>query len=543
MAKQLTAQKYIFKISTGRLKKAKWDLTLQISDARKNDEIISLNDSQVLRWLDELNGITDTEERVRSIKMQIRRIRRLDNSAQNRQQIRKLYEELDSYQFKPDYMHLVIDKPSDLRRACRGFKINGITYRRLLGTNGGVKESTIVFVNEKYVSELRRRIDNGRDTSKKQVPAKLEAYRALACSGSIPVSMPRGILVVPDCITHFQEDIIMLNDDGCDEPRMERIDGYDIELNESDGYGLMLPSLAQRWSDEMNLGYMASAMNTRFSWEKGVVFCFDFIDFADKIAGGKYIVKDAWGDDVDIRNVELILTTSMLKLWNCYESMAHYLKCCAENHYTFGIPKTSPRELEHIRSTNYQFLQSYILSDAQIDELIQPTISEIHDILSGDWRKSILFLRGAYLNDDNVESSVDYVPMAIMANPKMLDDPHVKRRIFHMIERRIRDAKIGVIDVHGNYSIMCGDPYALCQHVFGLEVTGLLRAGQIYNQYWVDCGAEYVACFRAPMTCHNNIKKMRVANTSEMAYWYQYITTCTLMNAWDTTTQALNGAD
>lgn len=49
---------------------------------------------------------------------------------------------------------------------------------------------------------------------------------------------------------------------------------------------------------------------------------------------------------------------------------------------------------------------------------------------------------------------------------------------------------------------------------------------------------------RQPNTkCHNNIKKMQVANTSEMAYWYQYITTCTLMNAWDTTTQALNGAD
>ncbi len=39
---------------------------------------------------------------------------------------------------------------------------------------------------------------------------------------------------------------------------------------------------------------------------KGMVFTFDFLDFAEKVAGS-YMVKDAWGNDVDIRNVELIL--------------------------------------------------------------------------------------------------------------------------------------------------------------------------------------------------------------------------------------------
>ena len=110
-------------------------------------------------------------------------------------------------------------------------------------------------------------------------------------------------------------------------------------------------------------------------------------------------------------------------------------------------------------------------------------------------------------------------------------------------EHFVVEGKIGVLSVHGNYSILCGDPYALCQSVFGLPVTGLLKAGQLYNKYWIDEGAEYVACFRAPMSCHNNIRRMQVANSEEMAYWYRYMTACTMMNAWDTTTQALNGAD
>lgn len=60
MSKQLVSHKYIFKINSSRLRNAKWNLTLSISDARRNEELIELNDSLMLRWIDELNGVTDT---------------------------------------------------------------------------------------------------------------------------------------------------------------------------------------------------------------------------------------------------------------------------------------------------------------------------------------------------------------------------------------------------------------------------------------------------------------------------------------------------
>lgn len=125
-------------------------MTLPISEARKNDEVISLADSQVLRWIDELNGITDAEQKARDINAEIRRLRNEPNNVQNRKAVRQLYAQLDAVQFKPDYMCLIIDKEKDYYRACRGFSINGISYKRLLGTNGGIKNSTIVFVSERY---------------------------------------------------------------------------------------------------------------------------------------------------------------------------------------------------------------------------------------------------------------------------------------------------------------------------------------------------------------------------------------------------------
>jgi plasmid stabilization system protein ParE len=70
-------------------------LTLPLEEARRNDEIISIADSQMLRWIDELNGVTDADERAKEVRTRIRNLRRQPNSAQNKRELRKLYAELD----------------------------------------------------------------------------------------------------------------------------------------------------------------------------------------------------------------------------------------------------------------------------------------------------------------------------------------------------------------------------------------------------------------------------------------------------------------
>lgn len=524
------------------MRKERWKLTLPLEEARRNDEVISLADSQMLRWIDEINGITDADEKAREIKLEIKRLRKQPNNRQNNRDIRELYNKLDKLQFKPDYMCLIIDKEKDYYRACKGFSINGIKYTRLLGTNGGIKNSTIVFVSERLAPELRRRVENGRDPNKELVTAKLEAYKALTCSASNPVSLPNGILVVDDAETQFLSDIVYLTDEDTYEPVMTERTDQTITLDASDGFGLMLPSLAERWSNELNLDYTVSGVNTRFSFEKGMLFTFDFVDFAEKVAN-KYIVTDAWGDEVDIRNVEAVFTTSMIKLWDSYESCADYVTTSVSNGYTFGVAKTCPKELENERNLNYQFIQSYDLDDDDIDELIAPTMDEIRDVLNGDWRKSILYLKGSGLSGENIERLDDDFVKAVMVDKRMLDDPYIQSNIYQLIRNRINEAKVGVLKVHGNFSIVSGDPYLLCQSIFGLEKTGLLKAGEIYNEYWADSGADKLACFRAPMTCHNNIRLVSTTDNELVRYWYKYMNTCTILNGWDTMCAALNGCD
>lgn len=542
ISKQFECQRFVFKIHSTRLRRAKWNLTLGISDARKNDELISLASSQVLRWIDELNGVEGADERARLIKQEIKRIRSEAHSNANAKAIRRLYSELDSLQFKPDYMCLIVDKNSDYIRACKGFSINGVRYTRLLGTPGGIKMSTIIFVSERVAPEIRRRIDNDRNMEKAFIPAKLEAYRALTCSASTPLSSPSGVLVVNDVESTFDDVVINLSNSGGGEPTVSEPHTEQISIVASDGCGMMLPRLAERWSADLNLSYTMSGCCIRMAWTKGMVYAFPFDEFAEEVAG-RYIVKDVWGDDVDIRGVELILPISMVKLWDSYGSCAEWLGAATRNGYTFAATKVCIEKLESERTCNYQFLQCIDMDDDDIAELVEPTVTEIKDVLGGDWAKTVLYLKGINLTANNVTRIEDDWQKALMIEPSLINDPFIKSSIFNLIKCRINDAKVGVIKVHGNYSTACGDLYALCQSMFGLPVTGLLKAGEIYNHYWANSDATELLAFRAPMSCAENIKRVTVARGEDVLKWYRYMLSCTVINAHDSMMCALNGMD
>lgn len=72
MSKHLTSQRYVYKIHSARLRRKKWKLQLPINVARENQELIALSESQIMRWIDELNRIEDSELHISHIKSQIK---------------------------------------------------------------------------------------------------------------------------------------------------------------------------------------------------------------------------------------------------------------------------------------------------------------------------------------------------------------------------------------------------------------------------------------------------------------------------------------
>ena len=245
---KLNEQRKIFKIHSTFLKENKWNLDIPPENARIEypDMIVALGESQLLRWLDELTGKTDVNWKIAALKNNIKVEKKKNITSKTKYRIRDMYRDMFALQFQPNYIEVVMDKVSHYDLANQGFTVNGIRFKRLLGTNGGIKQSTIVYVNEELYPELKKRIDNGRNINKELVPAKLEAYQALTASGSTPIPMPNGIIVVNDCITHFKENVICISDVDGGEPKLEYVNDYEIEHNNSDGYGLMLPSYSRK---------------------------------------------------------------------------------------------------------------------------------------------------------------------------------------------------------------------------------------------------------------------------------------------------------
>lgn len=570
MAKQQKTQQYIYKINSSLLKQNNWELELPLSDARKiPGVVVSLADSQILTWINELNGTEDYDSRAKQIKKDIKEIKKQPNSDDNKKKVSEKYTELYDLQFKKDYLCVVFDKKSDYDRANKGFKVNGIAYKRLICTTNGVKTSSVVYAADRFVEhngqsvnihdELKRRISNGRNIDVKLSPAKYGAYESLAASASIPVSWPRsgdnnipgGIIVVKDCIVHFKTNFIEIDDsDPTVEPKVTEKHNADFENNMSDGCSMMLPHLSKRWNGELNGNseHTMSGCNMRCAFTKGMALTFDFIRFAEEIIGAsaehpeKYLIKDYWGKERDIRDADLILTESQLKLCGSYSSWEDYYEKCIANHYTVRVTKTSEEENDDIRQLNYQFIQSLDLTDDDIDELIAPTVNEIKDIMELDPRKSVAYLCGKGLNEKNVIFA-ENIAKALMIDKIAINDPYIRSKIKKMINRRIKDAKIGVLDLHGNFQILSGDLYALCESMFGLKPQGILNAGEIYSKYWYDEGVDRVLCFRAPMSNAHSIVAQNICKDKKALDWFQYIDTCIVVNGWDTMPAALNGFD
>lgn len=497
----------VFKLNSNKLKTADWDITISKAEAYMYQEIVSLFEGQQFRLI--ANKI--------------------------------IKQPIDTIDFSQVFLQVVVDRKTDFARITskKGIKVNGETFRRFVGTTGGLKNNILTFCNIKYLDELNRLCECGRDLDLPLVPAKYEAYKALTCSASQPICNPKRILVVSDVFCKHIADVVYLDnsDDTLDEPVMKILKDRELENNATDGFNLCTINYMQRVGESLGLDYTPRGVCLRNAWLKGMMYPFPILEFVEKYGGGNYIVKDIWGNDQDLRECEMILTESSLKLWKAYKSIDDYMQAYEENGYQFSITKISSHELDQQRLLNYQYLQSYELTDEDIAELCDPTIEFLQKSMGADYESALNFL--GLINDPETISW----QKALFTSEYMLGDPYVIDNIHRYIKKKVDEAKIGKLFVDGNYEVASGDPFILMQHICGLETTGLLKANECYSKFWIDKNVDELVIMRSPMTSHENIRKCRVNNSDECQYWYQYMDTVMIINSWDCFCMAENGCD
>lgn len=498
----------VFKIGTDILEMSNWDLTISKDKAMSLNMLVSLFDSQMFDL------------------------------------IRQILIERGIKPPKRDYTRYVMSvvndgkkrKTKDFKRALKGFKVNGVTFKRFVGTTGGLKNNSVIFVNATIIDELNRRCECGRDKDIKVIPAKYEAYKSLTCSASQKICEPNGILVVSDCLTKFNTEVINIDEGENGEP-IVAYKKIDVENNASDGYNLCTIDYMKRVSESLGLDYVTSGVCLRNAYCKGMLYPFPIVEFCEKYLGS-YMVEDIWGNLVDIRTVDMILTESSLKFWNSYKSSEDYIEQYRSHGYGFRVTKIIGEHIEDTRELNYQYLQSYDFTDEDIAELCKPTLDYLKGSLCGDYKQTLEFLG---IHKDKIPRET--WQKALLCDEEMINDSYIIYNVNKLIRKKIDNAKIGKLICNGNYQQLSGDPFLLMQHICKLKETGLLKENECYSSYWRNKNIDDLVVFRSPMICHNNIRKMKCVNNTEADYWYQYMKNVLILNGFDSACMALSGCD
>jgi hypothetical protein len=516
-------QFFILKFQSDRLKKSNFNINITLDNAKINSEVITINNSELLRALFRYKHIKYDQNALENLLILQKRLRKAENTEKNRikliettENIEKLLfvEDLISIQFKHKSHYLNI-----LKR--KGFYVNGIKFVPFMASSGMIRRNTALFINNNIKHELMDILENDRDENVPMVNAKFGAYFSLYSSSTLPVSFPKFAVVADKHIETIRK-VDFVTYKGIDEDDEVVEKEYTIKANAWDGQGLMTPRLALRWSDELELDYTFSCCIIRAPFTKGLVTVFDLDAFANKIAGKRTFI-DIYGDEINIGDVDLIISESMFKLSNAYKNTQDFIDKCNKNQLGFSIAKVNQKKEKSHSRTSYQFLQVLNLNDWDIANLCEPTINWFRDISGNSPENMLLYATGEHEFDLKEFKKLDIAVKAILLNPTLSRDKYIQNRFIKTISKKKKESYMGSILINANYQFMIADPFYQACHIFNVEHEPLLKDGEHYSEYWLDKGITKIGAIRSPIVHHSEFNILDLQERQDTRKWFQHI--------------------
>lgn len=522
----------IYSLNFTRLKNNHYNIDLSYEQAKINEEIIQVADSEVLRAIRRVTKHPYDKEKLDEFLLEKKRLIRKTHSIETKERLKYLNKEIGVQLFIPEYVSVTTEKKVNYKTIGKnGFFINNVKYKRLLCSASHARTNRTIFVKEEIHKEINNILKNG-ISKVKLVAAKYNAYFSLTSSATYIVSQPRV------CVVADKEITMLKNVDYVTEDSYQDIvtkTDKEITFNLFDGMGIISPSFAEIWAKELGLDYLPSGFCIRCAYIKGMLCVFDFHQFSKEIAN-KDKVKDIYGVEYNINDIDVFLTESQFKLYNAYTSFQHYEHCLKKSQINWGVSKVTPKEDKNYIRTNYQFLQVLNLDNADIKELCNPTIEWLKGVSGEDIDKCKMYLLGKLAKEKNTKKLWDSIQedylKAIILDPKLAEDTYIKNRIINSLNKKIKESYIGKLIIGGNFQTMFNDPYAFCEYVFDMPIKGLLREHEHYSYYWNCKGDKKVAALRSPLTWRSEVNELNLQNNPLLNKWFKYITSGIIYNVW-----------
>jgi hypothetical protein len=379
-----------------------------------------------------------------------------------------------------------------------------IHYKMLYRSPGKAKKGTCMFIRDKLYNKAIKYLRMGIKLQKYNADiVGISAYSSLVCSGIVgKVKInPKNILVLKDVDRYFNTNIISVETDENKHCIAKLVENYRLKNTLFDGQALIDSSIFPDWGN----GYIL----LRHHFCKMAAFCSNIQLFFRDYFGDNYYsatVKDMWGNEHYVKDIELITTDNAMK-WVKYDvSYDYWCNKVYENGCMFGIVKTAhPSKLGNVQRMSYQMVNS--LNTDIMDDVCKESVEYINKLKNND----DFFLE--YLKR-NINFSNDYEALIALCNQnrEFIRSSYFRERKKSIIMTYVLNFKSGKIIQNADNLVIVGSPYAMLLYgatgnsdIVDKDNTFCIEnlATQCYTTRFVD--NEYLAEFRSPFNGKYNL--------------------------------------
>lgn len=393
-----------------------------------------------------------------------------------------------------------------------GYTYNGEKYKCLTASAGQIRTKKAVFIKESVWNKHEKTLMCGLTIKKINSLGginvnKFLAYLALCNSATdewTNFNIDRSI-VVDDMEVIVSGLVDYIDDVNYSITRKQ----MDMELNQTDGCGMMLPSVSKR-------NFMV-----RLPWIKGLLGTFDFVRFIKQQRrltqnNNIGVIKDIYGTEHDViaENINIIFTKSQFKLWKYYKDWNEYKAYFKQYDCSANTCNEEEGEFNFAR-LNYQMLQTLTdITDDELKKISERTRSKIKNIASS--RETMLKAFGVTKFNKNK----NYFQKCLEIYPELLQDDYTKNTLRDIKKSYEKEAWSARLDVDGKYTFVIPDLYAFCEYLFlgKTHPEGLLKDGEVFCRLFSD--SPKLDCLRSPHLYREHAVRKNVVSV-ENKKWFK----------------------
>lgn len=260
--------------------------------------------------------------------------------------------------------------------------------------------------------------------------------------------------------------------------RLKEHKNLEVEHTAMDGSGFIMPHVMKDIQRQLKVNYPLSWIGIREVGvaSKGLLVKFDFKKYLKEEHGlDKLTVRDMWGNDVDLMQVDVIQNETQVKWGKWFKSLEEIeqLKLKYPKYKKilngFNITKINKKESAEYTESNYQILSNLALSPNQLNEIAKEHEEIFEKVIKRDIDATRIML-GDIVREENDELSPSTkIHRLLQLNDSFINIQTAKKTVESMVNKKINTLAGGSVYVKGSYKVILKDAISYMDSLVNVE--------------------------------------------------------------------------